>query len=192
MTYKCVLIRYLHFELPLTLFRMGFFGAAHGCGGKKSPLPKICHTYLTMMKLGTVIPYLKKIQKIYESHDTPREFCWHSIFSWKISKFCYIKKYRYRLHFDTWFLILLIFIESLKIVLINIVTILMMSAKMATPGLRKIKVFWKKVYDVIIFVNDVTNKILSRDSNYIVDVVMWPKFGNSSISMREVIITSSL
>ena len=71
-------------------------------------------------------------------------------------------------------------------------TILMTSAKMATPGLHKIKVFWKKGYDVIIFVNDVTNKTLSRDSNYIVDVVMWPKFGNSSISMREVIITSSL
>ena len=67
-----------------------------------------------------------------------------------------------------------------------------MSAKMATPGLRKIKVFWKKVYDVIIFVNDVTNKILSRDSNYTVDVVTWPKFGNSSISMRNVIITSIL
>ena len=72
------------------------------------------------------------------------------------------------------------------------VTILMMSAKMATPGLRKIKVFWKKGYDVIISVNDVTNKILSRDSNYIVDVVMWPKFGNSRTSMREVIITSIL
>ena len=72
------------------------------------------------------------------------------------------------------------------------VTILMMSAKMATPGLRKIKVFWKKGYEVIISVNDVTNKTLSRDSNYIVDVVMWPKFGNSCISMREFIITSSL
>ena len=34
----------------------------------------------------------------------------------------------------------------------------------------------------------VTNKILSRDSNYIVDVVMWQKFGNSCIFMREVII----
>ena len=44
-------------------------------GGQKGPLPKICHTYPTMMKLGTVIPYLKKIQKIYESHDTPCEFC---------------------------------------------------------------------------------------------------------------------
>ena len=38
----------------LTLFRMGFFGAAHGYGGggKKAPLPKICHTYPTIMKLG--------------------------------------------------------------------------------------------------------------------------------------------
>ena len=72
------------------------------------------------------------------------------------------------------------------------VTILMMSAKMATLGLLKIKVFWNKGYDVIISVHDVTNKILSRDSNYIVDVVMWPKFGNSRTSMREVIITSIL
>ena len=57
---------------------MGIFGAAHGWrggGGKKAPLPKICHTYPTRMKLGTVIPYLKKIQKIYESRDTPPEFC---------------------------------------------------------------------------------------------------------------------
>ena len=71
------------------------------------------------------------------------------------------------------------------------VAILTMSAKLATLGFLKIKAFWNKGYDVIIFAGDV-NKILSRDSNYIVDVVMWPKFGNSSISMREVIITSIL
>ena len=65
----------------------------------------------------------------------------------------------------------------------------MMSAKMATPGLLKITVFWNKGYDVIISVDDVTNKILSRDSNYIVDLFMWPKFGNSNICMREVNIT---
>ena len=47
---------------------------------KKASLPKICHTYPTMMKLSTVIPYLKKIQKIYESRDTPPEFCWHQHF----------------------------------------------------------------------------------------------------------------
>ena len=66
---------------------------------------------------------------------------------------------------------------------------LMISAKTATPGLLKIAVFWNKSYDVIIPADDVTNKILSRDANYIVDVFMWPKFGNSSISMREVITT---
>ena len=44
-------------------------------------------------------------------------------------------------------------------------------------------------YDVIIYVHDPINKTVSRDSNYIVDVVMWRKFCNSSISMKEVIIT---
>ena len=68
----------------------------------------------------------------------------------------------------------------------------MMSTKMATAGLLKITVFWNKGYDVIIPVDDVTNKILLLDSNYIVDVSMWPKFGNSSISLREVITTSIL
>ena len=72
------------------------------------------------------------------------------------------------------------------------VTILMMSAKITTPGLLKIRVFWNNGYDVIIYVHDVTNKILSRDLIYIIDVVMWPKFGNWSISMRKVIITSYL
>ena len=67
------------------------------------------------------------------------------------------------------------------------VIILMISAKIATLGFLKIKVFWNKGYDVIIFAHDVTTKVLSHDSNYIVDVVMWPKFGNSSVSMREVI-----
>ena len=62
---------------------------------------------------------------------------------------------------------------------------------MATVDLLKVKVFWNKGYNAIIFAYDVINKNLSRDSNYIVDVVMWPNFGSSSASMREVIITSS-
>ena len=33
--------------------------------------------------------------------------------------------------------------------------------------------FWNKDYGVITSVHDVTNKILSRDSNYIVDVITW-------------------
>ena len=50
---------------------------------------------------------------------------------------------------------------------------------------NKIRKRWKTKISVY----DITNKILLPDSNYIVDVVMWPKFGSSSISMREVIIT---
>ena len=45
------------------------------------------------------------------------------------------------------------------------VTILMLSAKLATPGLIKIKIFY---------------------------VVMLPKLGNSGISVRETIVTSIL
>ena len=72
------------------------------------------------------------------------------------------------------------------------VTILTMSAKGTTAGLLKIRVFWNNGYDVIISVHDVTSKILSCVSNYIIDVVMWPKFGNCSISMGKVIINSIL
>ena len=45
------------------------------------------------------------------------------------------------------------------------VTILM-SAKLATPGILKRKVCWNKDYDIMISVHDVTNEILSHDSNY--------------------------
>ena len=67
-----------------------------------------------------------------------------------------------------------------------------MSAKAATLDVLKINVFWKKADDLVVFVSDVPNETLSYDSNYIVDVVMWPKFGNSSISRREAIINSML
>ena len=61
------------------------------------------------------------------------------------------------------------------------VTILMMSAKIATLDLVKIKVFWNKGYDITISVFDNNNEILSPDSNYIVDVVMLSKLGKSII-----------
>ena len=62
------------------------------------------------------------------------------------------------------------FSESLKVFLINMVAFLMMSAKLATLGLLKIKYFEIKV----------------MTSNYIIDVVMWPKFGNPRISMKDI------
>ena len=72
------------------------------------------------------------------------------------------------------------------------VAVLIMSAKMATLGFLRIKAFWNKVHDVIFYVHDVRNQILLRESNCIVDVVMWSKFGNSSNYMGEVITTSML
>ena len=48
----------------------------------------------------------------------------------------------------------------------------MMSVKLATLGLLKIKLFGNKGYDVIIAVHGVISKVLSRDSNYIGEVVI--------------------
>ena len=48
----------------------------------------------------------------------------------------------------------------------------MMSAKMATPSLLKIRLYRNKGCEVIIYVHDVTNKILSGDLYYNVDVFM--------------------
>ena len=93
----------------IILFRMNHFGAAHwwggggGGGGGNCPLFKTYHTYRTMMKLGTVIPYLKKIQK--KKKKITRHITWvlltSAFFSPGISNISYFKKYRYRLHFNT-------------------------------------------------------------------------------------------
>ena len=162
----------------LTLFRMG----------KKPPSLKS----VMMMKLDIVIPYLKKIKKIYESRDTPPEFCWHQHFFSGNQQILLYQKIQ--IHIAFWYIISNSFNFSWvsKDYLIIFVNILMMPGKMATWGLLKITVFWKKGHDIIIPVNDVTNKILSCDSNYIVDVFMRSKFDKSSISMKEVLTTSIL
>ena len=58
------------------------------------------------------------------------------------------------------------FIESLKVVLINVIAVLLMSPKLAIPGVFKIT----SVKDVTISVHSVTNKASSRDSSYTVHV----------------------
>ena len=71
-------------------------------------------------------------------------------------------------------------------------TILMVSTKRANLRFFKIKIFRNKGYGVKLSAHGVANKILSRDSYYIVDVVMRPKFCNSSTFMTQVITTSIL
>ena len=116
----------------LTLFRMGLFGAAHGEGGKKAHPPIISHIYPAMMKLS--------------SYTLPKEdpkilwITWHTLlllltsifFNWKYANFAISRNtvidYILIPNFFNFFW-----------VLINMVTISMMSAKMATLGLLKIK-----------------------------------------------------
>ena len=75
---------------------MAFFGAAHGWGGggggvQKSPLPKICHIFPTMVKLSSyTLPKVKS--KKYINHVTqPLSSADISIFSPEISEFCYVE-----------------------------------------------------------------------------------------------------
>ena len=52
------------FRDSVTLFRIDLFETA-----------KISYNLPKVMKLGTIIPYLKKIQKVCKSFDTPLFFC---------------------------------------------------------------------------------------------------------------------
>ena len=131
-----------------------------GEGGQKGILlPKICHTYPTMMKLGTVTPYLKKIQKIYESRDAHPEFCWYQHFFTRNQQILLYQEMKIAF----WYIISnsFKFLESLKIFLINLVKILMMSAEMAPPDLLKITVFWNKVSVVKISFDEVVGHLFT-------------------------------
>ena len=118
----------------LNLFRMGFFGAAYGWEGAKSPPPNL--------KSVTHILQWWNLAQLYVTYRRLKKhmnYVTHALTSG--DKFCYIKKYRYRLHFGTQFLILLTFFDSLKIAVIKMFTILITSPKLATPGLLEIKLF---------------------------------------------------
>ena len=91
-------ITWSDYDLKIDPIQDGLF---RGCL-EKSPISKICHTYPTTMKLGTVIPYLKKIQKICKSRDTPSEFCWcHHFFIGNQKILLYQEIRKYRMHFDS-------------------------------------------------------------------------------------------
>ena len=78
----------------LTLFRIDLFRGSHEWGAKMPPFPKTCHTYPRMIKVGTVISHLRKIQKYIDHVKHPFSFADISNFSLENQNFCYIKKYR--------------------------------------------------------------------------------------------------
>ena len=107
-----------------------------------------------MMKLCTGISYLKRIQKLYESCETPFEFCWYHHFFTGDQQNLLSEEIQMEIAF--WYVIS----DSLNF-------------------------FW--------FLKDCYKKYgYSYLVMAIVDVFMWPQFGNSSISMKEVILKSTL
>ena len=72
---------------------MDLFMAVHGWGGgggqKGLPLPKICDTFPVIMKVGTVIPYLRRYKKYLNRVTHRLSFADTSLFSPEITKFCY-------------------------------------------------------------------------------------------------------
>ena len=109
---------------------------------------------------------------MYELRDTPFEFCWNQHFFTGNQQIFLCQQIQVKIAF--WYIISIYFnfFDWLYILIINVVKILMMSAKMATSDLLKTKVFWNKGYYVIYSVYEVTSKILSHDPNYIVAVVV--------------------
>ena len=112
---------------------MGLFRAAHRCGCKKAPLSKICQTYPTMMKLGTVTLYVKRSKNCMNHVTHPLSSADISFFSPEISNFYYVKN----TNIDSFWYIISIFFsftffESLKVILTKMVINLLMSAKLAT------------------------------------------------------------
>ena len=58
---------------------------------QKAPFPKIFHTYRTIMKLFTVVPYLKKIQNYMDGVTYSMNSAEISIFEPKKTNFFYMK-----------------------------------------------------------------------------------------------------
>ena len=71
---------------------MGLLTDGEGGEGKKlPPRPKICDTYSTIMKLGTVIPYLEKIYEYMNLVTHLFVLLTSALILQEISKFCNVK-----------------------------------------------------------------------------------------------------
>lgn len=73
------LTEYRHY-VNSSLLSMEPFAGTHGCGSKRHPLNEMSNTYPTMIKLPTVMLYLKKIQRNFKSCVASFKICWHQLF----------------------------------------------------------------------------------------------------------------
>ena len=110
--------------------------------GQKGPLSKLCHICYSD-ETWYSIPYIKTIQKMYGSRNTPLEFNGYLLYQemhiqitfWQIVYNSFIFFYLFI------YLFIYFFFEYLKVVLIKMDITLMMSAKLATAGFLKINIF---------------------------------------------------
>ena len=97
----------IRYSQALTLFKMGLFGAAHGWGvggggeAKSSPSLKSSTHILQWWNLAQLYLNLKCFKKFMNHVAHPLSSADSCIYSTEISKLHYIKKYRYRMNFDT-------------------------------------------------------------------------------------------
>ena len=129
--------------IALILFRMVLSGrfrdSGRGRGAERSTSLKLSHIFYNDQTYNSYMLPEEDLKNI--NHVThPLSSAEFSIFFKRKTNF-YIKKYRYRLHFNAQFLISLSVPESLKVALIYMVAVLIILAKLATLGLLKIKVF---------------------------------------------------
>ena len=86
--------------MSLTLFMISFLRAPAGWG--KSPtFLKICHIYSKMLKFGTVIHCQKTSKKNINHVAHPLSSADIINFLPEVTNFSYLKKYKYKFHFNT-------------------------------------------------------------------------------------------
>ena len=134
-----------------------------GESAKKAHLLKFCHTYPITMKVGRYTLCKKDLKNIWIMWHTPWLLLTSAIFHRKSSNLAISRNKC----IDCILMQFLIILTFRKIFLIKKFTVLTMSKKMATPGLLKIKLFWNKGCEVIIYVDDVTNNFY-----YLIEIIL--------------------
>ena len=134
-----------------------------GESAEKAHLLKFCHTYPITMKVGRYTLRKKDLKNIWIMWHTPWLLLTSAIFHRKSSNLAISRNKC----IDCILMQFLIILTFRKIFLIKKFTVLTMSKKMATPGLLKIKLFWNKGCEVIIYVDDVTNNFY-----YLIEIIL--------------------
>ena len=141
---------------PLPYSRWAILGLlADGRGQKGRPISKICHTsYKDETRHSYALP--KKYPKNTRITWSTSWVLLTSAFFTRNQQLLLYQEIKTNFALSCTISVSFHIFVSLRFLLINEVSTLMISAKLATLSLLKIEVFWSKGYDVIISVHDIT------------------------------------